>query len=253
MKLTQIARVSRNERRLHQRFPRKSPWHRQCLKSPGMKRFRCIGPSGGFTFMELLVVIAIVAILMAAFLPALMKTRAHPSQINCGNNLKQVGLSFQQWSLDNGGKFPMQVSVTNGGTMELISSGNVFLNFLVMSNELNTPKILCCRGDEERLPASSFTTNFDDANISYFVGVDAVGSSPNMLLCGDDNLAMGSVLVKRGLLTLSANIQVSWTAARHKNKGNILLADGSVQGFSNSRLREALQNTGVATNRLLIP
>jgi hypothetical protein len=36
----------------------------------------------------------------------------------------------------------MQVSVTNGGTMELVNGGTVFEHFLVMSNELSTPKLL---------------------------------------------------------------------------------------------------------------
>jgi len=34
----------------------------------------------------------------------------------------------------------MQVSATNGGTMELVNSGVVWVHFAVMSNELNTPK-----------------------------------------------------------------------------------------------------------------
>lgn len=155
--------------------------------------------------------------------------------------------------MDHGDKYPMQVSVTNGGTMELIGSGNVFVNFLVMSNELHTPKILWCPFDEKRMPASSFTTNFSDANISYFVGVDAVDTSPQMFLAGDDNLTMDGEAVKRGLLTIPTNSQIGWTATRHKSAGNVALVDGSVQGFPASRLREAFNATGVATNRLAMP
>lgn len=203
--------------------------------------------------MELLIVIAVLGILLAVFLPALAKPRAHPSRINCSNNLKQIGLSFLQWAQDNDGRFPMQVSVTNGGTMELIGSGNVFVHFLVMSNEVNTPKILCCRGDENRMSASSFTTNFNDANISYFVGVDAVAASSRMILSGDDNLALDAVPVKRGLLIVATNSQAAWTAARHMRRGNVLLADGSVQELATQQLRDAIASTGVATNRLAIP
>jgi hypothetical protein len=36
-------------------------------------------------------------------------------------------------------------------------------------------------------------------------------------------------------------------------QGNVGLADGSVQGFSSTALRRALENTGVETNRLAMP
>jgi len=38
--------------------------------------------------------------------------------ISCSNNLKQLGLAYQVWAGDNDGKFPMAVSVANGGALE---------------------------------------------------------------------------------------------------------------------------------------
>src|SRR2546428_12227388 len=93
-----------------------------------------------FTVIELLIVVSVLAILAAIILPGLARPWRHPGQqINCANNLKQVGLSFRTWALDNGDKSPMQVSVTNGGTMELVGAGMTFMHFAVMSNELSTP------------------------------------------------------------------------------------------------------------------
>jgi prepilin-type processing-associated H-X9-DG protein len=46
---------------------------------------------------------------------------------------------------------------------------------------------------------------------------------------------------------------VAWNDTRHLKQGNVGLADGSVQGFSSNKLREALANTGVETNRLAMP
>jgi len=218
-----------------------------------MKRIRHSGQSGGFSLVEAIVITIILSVLIALFLPALAKARKKSSRIGCTNCLKQVGLAYRMWAGDNGDKYPMRVSVTNGGTMELVGSSNVFVNFLVMSNELSTPKILLCPEDKKRMPASSFTTNFSDANVSYFVGVDADETNSTMFLSGDDHLAVVGVPMKRGLLQLWTNGPVAWKAGRHSYGGNIGLVDGSVQSGTTARLRLLLQQTGVATNRLAMP
>ena len=101
--------------------------------------------SAGLTLFEVGVVIAIVLILVVLILPRLARART-ASHINCINNLKQVGLACRIWEGDNGDLYPMAVSVTSGGSREMVTTGNVVQTFQVMSNELSTPKILVCSG-----------------------------------------------------------------------------------------------------------
>jgi prepilin-type processing-associated H-X9-DG protein len=173
--------------------------------------------------------------------------------MNCASCLKQIGIAYRLWEGDNNGKYPMAVSVTNGGAMELIATGNVAACFQVMSNEVNTPKILLCPEDTRRVLATNWST-LNNSNISYFVDFDVTNeTNPQMILDGDDNLTIGGVRVRPGFLNLWTNTTVGWTKERHHGEGNIVFADGSLQQLTTDGLRQALQQTGVATNRLAIP
>jgi len=205
------------------------------------------------TLAEVLVVIAILAVIAAMFLPALAIAKRKTSRIGCVSCLKQIGLAYRIWEGDNGDKYPMEISVTNGGSMELVATGNVVQTFLVMSNELSTPTILHCPEDKAHIETYSFA-GLANSNISYFVGMDVTNDmNPQMIISGDCNFEIGGVPVKSGLLEISSNTPIAWTTARHNRAGNIGLADGSVQQVTKEGLQNALRETGVTTNRLAVP
>src|ERR1700691_1477436 len=98
----------------------------------------------GLTRVEVLVVIFVVGFFALMILLNSYADSREPKRLECVNNLKETGLAFKIWAGDHGDKYPMDISVTNGGTMEIFSQrssfqSQVFLNYLAISNELNTP------------------------------------------------------------------------------------------------------------------
>jgi competence protein ComGC len=221
-----------------------------------------------FTLIDLLVIIAVLAILMAMLLSMRDSGDWRATRIACVSNLKQVNLSFRIWEGDNNNKYPMAVSVTNGGAMEWIATNDVATCFRVMSNELSTPRILICPADLKRIFATNFDSDFNASHVSYFIGVDASNEDyPQRLLSGDDNFQINGTRVGSGVLSLSTNVPLEWGPGRHGDDpnrhfwtpppkhfvGNLGFADGSVAEESDSGLFNSLKLTGLATNRLAIP
>jgi len=186
----------------------------------------------------------------------------------------------------------MKVSAANGGAQEYVGNRNapqgqpygipagnskgVGGMFGAMSNELSTPKILVCPSESDSSHAQtastfSYTVTSGTANTvpytndlecSYFIGVDAQDTFPQMLLDGDHNMGgdanppahgyywngvgtPGSFALSLGT-NFALNMGPGWMDNMHSKQGNVGLADGSVQQFSRSKLQDALRNTSDA-------
>jgi type II secretory pathway pseudopilin PulG len=209
-----------------------------------------IPPLRAFTFIGLLVILAVLAILAAMLLPALARAKARAQRIQCTNNLKQTGLAFRTWSLDHNDQFPMAVSTNQQGSLEWVDGGNAFRHFRVLSKELPSPKVLVCASDT-RTEASDFS-HLANRNLSYFVALDARDTAPQMLLTGDRNITNGSS-PKNTVLELSADRPAGWTERMHQLQGNVGLADGSVQQFTNLRLQGLFRNSDSSPTRIALP
>lgn len=202
---------------------------------------------------EIIIVLAVIAVLGVILMPRLAINKATPGQINCINNLKQVSLGLLLWSDDNDDHLPSQILLRSNGVMELVEAGYIAPAFTVISNKLDTPKVLLCPEDRERKAATSFSKEFCESNISYFLGLDANKFAPQMFLAGDDNIKVLGKLAGRGRLDVTTNILVNWSDQRHMNRGNIALGDGSVQSFTTTALRTAIRNAGTNVIRLAFP
>ena len=207
-----------------------------------------------FTLIELLVVITVlVVLLMWIGIGPSQSSKRKAQRIACISNLKEMGMAFRLWEGDHSDKYPMSVLVTNSGAMEWAAAGKAHVWWQTMSNQLVSPGVLWCPADAKAAPASSFATGFGDANISYFISLDADETYPQMIMAGDDNLLANGKPVQPGILNLWTNTTLAWANDRHRGVGNLGMADGSAQQVTSASLNSAmvLAANGVPKNKVM--
>jgi prepilin-type N-terminal cleavage/methylation domain-containing protein/prepilin-type processing-associated H-X9-DG protein len=197
---------------------------------------------GAFTLIEMLMVIAIIGILFALLMPALARTKGRAKRIECIGNLRETGVAFQLFAHDHNGKFPAQVSTNEGGSLEFTARGYriggtfyfAFQHFRPIARELVTPKLLACPADLQRWPATNFV-QFNNSNLSYFIGVKADPAIPDSILSGDANISGDSTIVTVGPIQTAR-----WLSGPHGSRGNLLFSDAHVEESSDARFRSQI-------------
>jgi type II secretory pathway pseudopilin PulG len=226
----------------------------------------------GFTWLELLVVVIVVVFLAGLFLPGRsLRTSRDGRHIQCLNNLKMLGLGLRIFATDHDGQFPWAVPGSEGGTLEEIADEQrIWRHVAVLSNELNTPKVLLCPKDPRFDKIGSKTLVFgpppdkkalrfgSNEHLSYFLYTGANAEVLERIVAGDRNLTRNGTPVQ-GKVTPSATDIFQFTRpGHHDHVANLLQAEGSVLIATASRAKEffadSFRNAGTNRfNELLIP
>jgi hypothetical protein len=223
-----------------------------------------------FTRVELFACLACVALMGAVMLPVLGATRSESSRSQCFNNLRQIGRAVRQWSGDHLDNAPWLTLVSDGGTKPEggVKPGAAWTEYLALSNDLVSPRVLTCPADAFVKVASDWSSGpnglanlaLRGQSVSYLLGLHAYADRPKAIIAADFNIWMGgpegcgptavnnalSIRTTAGGTPPPGAIQ--WTNGPHLLAGHVSFVDGSVMFLDSSGLTTTLSTLSSTEN-----
>jgi len=229
----------------------------------------------GFSRLELLTILGVLGLLAALVLPALANNKQRSERVICLNNLRQIGQAYHEWGTEHSSRLPVRTPYCEGGLMPFgcdVGAGpapwwlagfqnNVWFQYLWISNELRTPKILVCPSDPAKSAANHWggspgglaNAYYQNRAVSYIIATDAFPDDINALVTGDRNIrpssntgACYSGLAPVRQLTLGVPATFGLTSAIHVDAGNFLFYDGRVEELSSQGFARRVSQSGGA-------
>ena len=217
---------------------------------------------GAYTLMDLLVTITIIGILSACILPIISRGMRAAKRFQCQSNLKQIGMAFRAFSKDHEDRLPWQLTDEQKRAEfgeRYFWEPNVVFSAPRMKIELDDPRLLASPCDPVREQVNQTTEDrwrghtprnpMPAKAISYLLCEGGDTSMPKTILALTRNISTDDLKTARWVGSSEGRRESMGLLG--KNKGQILLADGSVVKSSNSDLKgrgpvvkRHLQSTG---------
>ncbi|MBI4027107.1 MAG: DUF1559 domain-containing protein [Verrucomicrobia bacterium] len=195
-----------------------------------------------FTLVELLVVIAIIGLLAALLAPGLKGARDKARQVQCMNNLRQIGHAMSMYQNDNNGFYPLAMELVSGvyryrWMWRLRSYVSYRNNLFACPLNPNRPIVAVAFADDMDYPNSNYGYNFRYLSLDYNGGKkpDEIVGYPNLIACTDASSAnvSWSIMVWKDPTPDYIYAPGSW----HLLGANVLYVDGHVKWSLTSALR----------------
>ncbi len=217
----------------------------------------------GFGRLELIFVITTVAVLAALALPSLAGNWPRFARVHCLSNLRSVGQGFHIWASEHGEENPWRVPAAEGGThpQSFPMGNNAYAHFMVLSNVLESPRVLVCPADSDRViartwglePGGFLNTSYRNRALSFLVGVHALPTQTDSVLSGDRTIRFsGRGTCSLGLASVPAvyanDSSVGFASTNHAGQGNLLFNDGRVEQTTSAQMSAAVRNNANLDN-----